>query len=202
MDAGGLIVVSVCLIVIVGMAFWSGLAGKVSGGRAKFICITALVLSPVTLVFFITVITARVPGAAKDGLFGGAGGLVLGTIICNMVIAVALLGKVCGEQKRRASDENEAEKEDSRPVSASSAKAEWPSNLPLWLHRTSHSLNGLCVGSLIGILLLVVMRGKELSSVSGISLGMMVAVGAIYCGSLVYYLLGRVLARGRVERGK
>jgi hypothetical protein len=197
MDAGDLIIVLVCLIVIAGMAFWSGLAGKVSGVRARFMCIMALVLSPVTLVFFITVITARVPGAVKDGLFGGAGGLVLGTLICNMLMAGALLGKVWGEQERRASDEKEAEKKDTSSVSAASAKAEWPSNLPLWLHRTSHSLNGLCVGSLIGILLLVVMRGKELSSVAGISLGMMVAVGAIYCGSLAHYLLGRVLARGR-----
>ena len=43
---------------------------------------------------FLFVISWRVPSSEKDGLFGGAAGLVLGAIIANMASSAHLIGTV------------------------------------------------------------------------------------------------------------
>jgi hypothetical protein len=61
----------------------------------------ALVLACVGLAvtcFFVFVITDRVPGGAKDGLFGLAGGLVVAVFLSNVFSATVSLGKYSGQK--------------------------------------------------------------------------------------------------------
>jgi hypothetical protein len=61
-----------------------------------------MALSPVALLLFLFVISSRVPGALKDGLFGGAGGIVMCMLLCNAFLATALLARLSSESSRSA----------------------------------------------------------------------------------------------------
>jgi hypothetical protein len=53
-------------------------------------------VTPVALGLLLFVVAARVPGAAKDGLFGLSGGLIVGVFFLNLFFAAVNLGKHSG----------------------------------------------------------------------------------------------------------
>jgi len=71
-------------------------SGRITERRLLLNSVASFVVTPVALGLFLFVVAARVPGAAKDGLFGLSGGLIVGVFFLNLFLAAVNLGKHSG----------------------------------------------------------------------------------------------------------
>jgi hypothetical protein len=72
--------------------FRTAQAGRITSARIFIVSLVALLLTPLAFGAFLYVVSARVPGPEKDGMFGAAGGLIMGVFILNATLAAANIG--------------------------------------------------------------------------------------------------------------
>jgi hypothetical protein len=117
------------------------------------------------------VVSVRVPGYLKDGLFGAAGGLIGGLCFLTVAWGAVLLG-LSWDTK------------DSEEVPQPNATA--VDDYPRWFNRIAHFLCGLFVA----LALIMVFEQKE--SLTGAGMGMVFGAAFVYAGALIVYYVKRI----------
>ena len=159
------------------MAFRGGQRGRIDDRHLAINSAGCLVFSFLALIFFLNVVAPRVPYQVKDGLFGGAGGLIFGSCFISISLAATILGR-CWKNFKEPSIKNSEVKAE---------KNSWE-NLPPWLNRMSHSCNGICIGVLLANLLMNWSHGTYLLKPSGTMVGGLYGATIVYAITMLIYL--------------
>jgi uncharacterized membrane protein YkvI len=64
--------------------------------RGRIAGLFMIAFSLLAMLAFLFVISTRVPSSEKDGMFGAAGGLVMGAIIFSLASSAELMGRLSG----------------------------------------------------------------------------------------------------------
>jgi hypothetical protein len=82
------------------LAFYSAKKGNYSGIRLKSLGYMGIVIGVLAINSVLLVIAPRVPCQLKDGMFGGAGGILFGSCILNAMLGGILLGLASNKSKK------------------------------------------------------------------------------------------------------
>lgn len=135
------------------MAFYVTKKGNYSGFRLKLLGFMGIIIGVLAVNAELLVIAPRVPYQLKDGIFGGAGGIMLGSFMFNALFGGILLGLVW----------NKSNKPNTDSVINQSPIPDGKNRYPGWLNNFAHSTVVWIGGISIGRLLISVYKHQDFS---------------------------------------